>query len=1168
VILPFVRDLFLSLEKSEAFAALAAAAATPRGHARAGGLTATARVLYAALLARAAPRPALILCPDNKTAEPLHEQLSAFWGIVEPGGPPPLLFPAHDLAPGDHLSPHPDISEKRALALWRMARGQARVIVAPAAAVAMRLEPPARYANLALTVRRGEALAIESLAEHLEAVGYDRREPVEMVGQYSVRGGIVDVFSPEAPRPVRLELFGDEVESIREFDPNSQRSVAPRQETAILPLTDFPMRRELLRSLSEDGLPFPGWEFRLPQATPFAHTVFDLLEDPLVISDEPGACAAGLDKFWERIPEGDVLAARLYLRRDELEQLMAQRRRVELEELAIGEALEVHSQPASKFHGNIPLLVEELKRRVEMGYRAVFFAASTGDAERLADIFQEYEVAFQLGQRQLRPGADGYLEEKAYVAVPVTPAVILKGPLPQGVVLPDQRLAIFGHQDLFDVSELVVTARPHPHAVKSKPAALKAFLSDFRDLQAGDFIVHVEHGIGRYLGVKEIVPAGSDDGAAEFMVLEYAEDARLYVPLTRLDLVQKYRALGETGVQPRLDKLGGISWEKTRKKVKKGMQEMAGELLKLYAERKMAGGYAFSPDSHWQREFEDTFEFQETPDQETAVADVKRDMESPEPMDRLLCGDVGYGKTEVAMRAAMKAVSDGKQVAVLAPTTVLAFQHHETFRQRFAPFPARVEMLSRFRSAREQKQALEDLETGKIDVVIGTHRLLSKDVVFRDLGLLVVDEEQRFGVRHKERIKQMRKQVDVLTMSATPIPRTLHMSLVGLRDMSVIETPPRDRLAIQTVVTRFSEGLVRTALQQELARGGQAYFVHNRVETISEMAAMIQRLVPEARLVVGHGQMDEKQLEKVMLGFVRHEHDILVSTTIIENGLDIPLCNTIIVHRADRMGLSELYQLRGRVGRSNRRAYAYLLIPEEGELTPIAKQRLAALKEFSDLGAGFKIAALDLELRGAGNLLGGQQHGHVEAVGFDLYCQMLERTVRELKGEEVAPEVATALNLGVHLRIPDSYIPQEQQRLRVYKRIAGVATPEESAAMERELADRYGPPPAAILHLLDYATLKAAAASLAIQKIERRRGEAQIKFHPGAVVDPQRLTAFVSRRAGAQFTPDGVLRVPVSEHSGPGVLMEVKAILESLRPPPARDKREGGGAAGLTAPPS
>src|SRR6202167_1044946 len=576
------------------------------------------------------------------------------------------------------------------------------------------------------------------------------------------------------------------------------------------------------------------------------------------------------------------------------------------------------------------------------------------------------------------------------------------------------------------------------------------------------------------------------------------------------------------------------------------MKDMTDELLKLYAQRQAARGHIFPADTEWMKEFEDSFEYSETEDQAQAIADVKRDMESQLPMDRLLCGDVGYGKTEVAMRAAFKALSDNKQVAVLAPTTVLAFQHYETFKQRFAPFPITVEMISRFRTAKQIKEILQRVEAGKVDILIGTHRLLSKDVKFADLGLLVVDEEQRFGVRHKERIKQMRTEVDVLTMSATPIPRTLHMSLVGLRDMSVIETPPKDRMAIQTVVASWDEKLIQSAIEQELERSGQVYFVHNRVDTIWEIAAKIQALVPKARIIVGHGQMSEGELEKVMFKFMHHEADILVSTTIIENGLDIPLCNTILINRADRLGLSELYQLRGRVGRSSRRAYAYLMLPPEIELTPIARRRLAALKEFSDLGAGFKIAALDLELRGAGNLLGGEQSGHVEAVGFELYTTMLERTVRELKGElpEETPE--TQLNLGLNIRIPSDYITEENQRLRMYKRVAGVESESQLEDVAGELGDRYGAAPAAVRNLLEYAALKLLSQRIGVAQIERRRDAVSIRFNQKAAVDPERLANFVAGEAGRQFTPAGILKFSLKEKQPEQVLVRLKALLEQL----------------------
>ena len=604
-----------------------------------------------------------------------------------------------------------------------------------------------------------------------------------------------------------------------------------------------------------------------------------------------------------------------------------------------------------------------------------------------------------------------------------------------------------------------------------------------------------------------------------------------------MDLVHRYRGAGE-GTAPPLDRLGGATWSRTKSRVKAKMRDMADELLKLYAERRMAAGFSFSADSNWQREFEDAFEFSETKDQLSAVKQIKRDMEATTPMDRLLCGDVGFGKTEVAMRAAFKALGDGKQVAVLAPTTVLAFQHYETFRRRFAQFPVRVDMLSRFVSPKDLKQSLVDIAAGKVDVIVGTHRLLSQDVEFRDLGLLIVDEEQRFGVRHKERLKQLRKDVDVLTMSATPIPRTLHMSLLGIRDMSVIETPPKDRLAIHTVVAHFDPELIKTAIEQELSRGGQVYFVHNRVDTIFMRAASIQELVPNCRIGVGHGQMGENDLEKVLLSFMRHENDVFVCTTIIENGIDVPLANTILIENAERYGLSELYQLRGRVGRSNRRAYAYLLVPADTELSEVARKRLAALKEFSDLGAGFRIAALDLELRGAGNILGGQQHGHIESVGFDMYVRLLEETVHELKGEEVPLEVHSTLNLGLDIRIPPEYIAEEHQRLRAYKRIADVHTPEDAEAVRSELEDRYGPPPEAVHNLLRFSLVKSRAQRLGIEAVDRRQGALNVKFHKETRIDPMRLMEIVRSTKDAQFTPAGVLRLPIESTATPAAVLE------------------------------
>jgi transcription-repair coupling factor (superfamily II helicase) len=747
--------------------------------------------------------------------------------------------------------------------------------------------------------------------------------------------------------------------------------------------------------------------------------------------------------------------------------------------------------------------------------------------ERYADICREYEVPYVLGETE--EAAAGFTAENASETAAL---VLMRAPFAAGVAFPDAKLTLYGNADLFDVAPAV--ERP------SRKIRTSGFFSDFAELKPADFVVHVDHGIGQFEGLRQIE---SDGRRGEFMLLRYAEDSRLYVPLERMDLVQSYRVV--EGNHPPLDRLGGSAWASRKTRVRKSLEDMADQLLTLYAERKTAQGFAFSPDGNWQREFEDAFEFEETPDQLTAIADIKRDLEKSSPMDRLLCGDVGYGKTEVAMRAAFKAINDGKQVAVLTPTTVLAFQHFETFKKRFAAFPTRIEMLSRFRTAAEQKAVLADLEAGKVDIVIGTHRLLSKDVKFQDLGILIVDEEQRFGVAHKERLKEMRKNVHALALSATPIPRTLHMSLVGLRDMSVIETAPRDRLAIQTVVTAFNEEMVQKAIENELARDGQVYFIHNRVESIYSLASLVTKLVPKARVVVAHGQMGEKDLEKVMLRFIRDEADVLVATTIVENGLDIPRANTILINRADRLGLAELYQLRGRVGRAHQRAYAYLLVPPEKTLSDIARKRLAAMKEFSELGAGFRIAALDLELRGAGNMLGRQQHGHIESIGFDLYVQMLERAVAKLKGEEAAPELRTTLSLGMDVRIPQEYIPSENLRLRTYKRVSSVATEEEKQDVRKELEDRFGPLPKSVENLLEFAVLKSVSERLRIASVERQGTKIALRFHPETQLEPTAVVKVVRSRKGIKLDPSGVLWMELER--GEPVATALRAVLTGLR---------------------
>jgi transcription-repair coupling factor (superfamily II helicase) len=1140
-----IDNLFSDLTRSAGFQSLAARLTSSAEAAtfRVSGLTLTAKALYSVLLHRATGRPQIIVVDGNKQAEALLPLLQTFADLVEPDNPPAFL-PALDILPGQNISPHAEILATRAATLSRLANQFNGITLAPVAAVLARTEAPPYYRQLTQTLRVKDELPLDDLAAHLESVGYEKRDPVEMVGEYSIRGGILDVFSPEQEQPVRVEFFGDEIESIRRYDAESQRSIHKLNECVLHPLTEFQSSRPMLAELAEriresgargrdlpvSGQPFPGWELLVPIVRPRPASLLDFFESPIVVIDEPELTAPAADRLWTRLRDAaasvnlDPEAATFTW--DAFSAVAARCDVVEVRQLELSESTEdsfyISSRPSMAFHGNLQVAIREARTLLEAGVRLAFFAPTAGEVERLADVFGEYAIPYQidLGGEQVPE----YLRQRAQSLN--APLALIRGDVTRGAVFQEARLAIFGSEDLFESPETV--ARP-----SKAHKGTGVFSADQFDLKPGDYVVHVEHGIGQFLGVREIAQG---DTKGDYMLLEYAGGNKLYVPLSRMDLVQRFRGEGES--RPSLDKMGGATWSRTKTRIKTRMRDMAEELLKLYAARKLAPGFAFSSDSNWQREFDDAFEFTETKDQRAAIADIKRDMESPQPMDRLLCGDVGYGKTEVVMRAAFKAMGDGKQVAVLAPTTVLAFQHLQTFQKRFQPFPVRIEMLSRFRTPKELKAAVADIAEGKVDLAIGTHRLISKDVQWKDLGLVIIDEEQRFGVKHKERLKEISKGIDAIAMSATPIPRTLHMSLLGLRDLSVIETPPKDRLSIQTVVAPFAPDLIKSSIELELARGGQVYFVHNRIDSIWHRAAMIQEMFPQIRIGVGHGQMAEAELEKVMLQFMRHEFDVFVSTTIVENGLDIPLANTMIIEKAEMYGLSELYQLRGRVGRSNRRAYCYLFVEPDTELTEIARKRLAALKEFSDLGAGFKIAALDLELRGAGNLLGGEQHGHINAIGFDMYVRMLEDTVRELRGEEVAPEIHSSLNLGLDLRIPSSYITDENQRLRAYKRIAQAVDDEERRKIDQELADRYGPVPGDVQQLLRYSGIKTAAEKIGIEAIDRRVSILNVKFHEETRVDGEKLMGLVSGTPGAQFTPAGVLRLPVPAQATASEVLE------------------------------
>jgi len=1187
------------------------------------GLAGSARALVLAALQKETGRRFAWLTLTGSDLEDIHRDVKFFYSALSGEAAAQsdvLVFPAAEGDPYRGASPHPEILQQRAISLYRLSQTEGQMLLLPLRAALQRTVDSKVIRRLGRLIRREQEYSLEELIEMLQSAGYMRQEPVSAMGEFSVRGGILDVFSPARENPVRIEFFGDTVESIREFDSETQRSIERLDHCLIVPMreqaatkkdfikwaqaaaehwTDERFNYELREkiAIAEAGEAFQGWEYLLPLSQPLSSSIFDYIGDAVLVVDEPAElenrAAEFMAKWRSRFAEADdagelaLAPEKLFLTSDELSAKIGALQRLELRVLGRSAAdidsefalepigsdppandaqalystgktplflfpldrsapeIEMRSRPARRYHGHIADLAEEIKNRNRSGVSTLVCMSSLGVAERAVEMLAEYGITALLqthtaGQERRQPHAGAPSEAAARRQSPIT--LVTVGKLTNGFSLPAAQLDLLIESDIFDEPEQGPEMRQAKGARRKSKAA--AFLSDLRDLKPGDTVVHIDHGIGQFQGLQQL-SVGARDGNREFMLLTYAEGAKLYVPVERLDLVQKYSSA--EGRMPPLDKLGGAAWQKTKERAKRALRDMAQELLKLYAERKLVTGYAFSDDSPWQHEFEEAFEYQLTPDQESTITEVKQDMERPIPMDRLICGDVGFGKTEVAMRAAFKAVMDGKQVAVLTPTTVLAYQHYKTFQKRFAAFPVIIELMSRFRSAKELKRIAERAASGAIDILIGTHRLLSKDVLFRDLGLVIVDEEQRFGVAHKERLKQLKKRVDVLTLSATPIPRTLNMSLMGLRDMSLIETPPQDRLAIQTAVVQFSEPIIRSALELELQRGGQAFFIHNRVESIYTIANLIQRIVPSARIGVGHGQMNEKELEAVMMKFIQHELDVLVSTTIIENGIDIPLANTIIINRADQYGLAQLYQLRGRVGRSNRRAYAYLLIPSEKELTPVARRRLAAIREFSDLGAGFRVAALDLELRGAGHLLGGEQSGHIDAIGFDLYCQMLERTVQELRGEVIEDETRTSINLGIDIRIPEDYIFDMGQRLRTYKRISSAWDEETLQEIHDELEDRYGRIPESLENLFDYSRLRREAERLGVLSIDRKGDEAIIKFTESARVDLERLIELVKRHRGARLTPAGVLKLSLPMGAGREAFAAIRKLLLDLR---------------------
>ena len=1061
------------------------------------GLSAAAKGFASA--SAAAEAPVVVVVPGAADVEQLIADTTFFLGSLTAASAHELRhqvlpFPSHEVDPYRGLAPHFDVAAARGRALYGLASGTVRVVVAAAAALLPRVSPPERLLAAGSRLVAGAFLEPPDLGDLLADAGFVPEDPVDGHGQFCVRGGVVDFFQAGDEHPIRAEFAGDSLESLRRFDPATQRSTETLDQAEIFPL----------RELFEPALGH-GSAAAEPDRSAWLRDYLRRVPGVRVYVSESEASRAAIESraeqaagsFAEAEAQGDpaLPPEELLVEWPVLDAWLASLPRLEQlwEDQDTSAARHVACQPVVEMHGRIGDWAAEIGRCRERGDTTLLVAGTPGRAERVIELLADYDLTAL---------SIDHAEETGGAAL-----LVATGQLTRGFRLPDAGLQIFAEPDVFDEERRVRERRP------AGPA--RSFLSDFRDLKAGDRVVHVEHGVGVFVGLKQI-PVGLEQH--EFMELRYAGEDKLFVPVQQVDLLQKYSGTAKT-----LDRLGGASWAKTKTRVRRAMRDMAEELLKLYAARKAMSGHAFGPDSHWHREFDDAFEYELTPDQQVAIEDIRSDMEAPVSMDRLLCGDVGYGKTEVAMRAAFKAVMDSKQVGFLAPTTVLAFQHWKTLTDRFAAFPVRIDLVSRFRTRAEQKRTLTDLEAGRVDIIVGTHRLLSKDVRFSDLGLLIVDEEQRFGVAHKERIKQLRRRVDVLTMTATPIPRTLNMSLAGIRDMSVIETPPKDRQSIQTNVVRFDQQVIVRAIRTELERGGQVYFLHSRVTSIYAMGELLTRLLPDARIAVGHGQMEEGALERCMVDFVQHKYDVLLATTIIENGLDIPNANTIIVNHAERFGLAQLYQLRGRVGRSDRRAYAYLLVPPEGSLSPVARRRLAAIREFSDLGSGFRIAALDLEIRGAGNLLGGEQSGHIESVGFDMYVKLLDETVRELKGEEVEEEARAAVNLDVDLKIDEDYIPDTNQRLTVYRRAASARSETELSALADELRDRYGPAPPSISVLVEYGRIRLVADELGIESIDRNGSLLVMRFRTTTAVDPVRLMRFVERRRDLELKPPAML---------------------------------------------
>ncbi|MBI4640383.1 MAG: transcription-repair coupling factor [Candidatus Tectomicrobia bacterium] len=1132
-----------------------------------GGLHGPAKGFVLSQLYRQLNRSFLILSPRQETGETLFNDLEFF--ATEKGratGRSSLLFfPSWGTLPYEPIAPHRDLVSERFKVLDALMSQHPLLVVTSVEALLQKLVPRKIVAESILTLETSAFLEREALVNLLVQSGYAQRDLVEDRGEFSVRGGIVDIFPPLFPHPLRVELFGDQIDSIRAFDVETQKSIKIIESVKIFPAREILLNRErrlqgidaLQKQMAEmpgerrkweiliDHLSqidyLPGFEYLAPWLYPSMETLFDYLpSDTILLIDEPDEVNSRrrelirvARKEYEKTRErGEIFPEpeAFYLSREEYEFYLPYLQRIELDSLKRSlrneeEGLAIQSQLTEAFSGRFEDCLKQIKEWLRNGFSVGLVARSGAHAERVKRLLLDFELSAQIFPTYAELLTKGSRDGKA------PNLAICLGKLSHGFELPQERFAFLTDEEIF--------GRQRPETRARRSAKKSRFLGDLSSLRPHDLVVHIDYGIGRYLGLMELEVG---EGKGEFVVIEYADGEKLYVPMDGIYAVQKYLGSGEE--KPQIDRLGGGAWSRVKKRVKESIKEMAIELLKLYAEREVVEGFAFSLDTEWHQEFDASFEFEETPDQLQAIEDVKGDMEELRPMDRLVCGDVGYGKTEVAIRAAFKAVLDRKQVAVLVPTTILAQQHTKTFTDRFAPHAIRVEMLSRFRTPAEQKRIISDLKAGKIDIIIGTHRLLQKDIAFYDLGLVVIDEEHRFGVAHKEKLKQLRKTVDVLTLTATPIPRTLHFSLMGIRDLSVIDTPPADRLSIKTYFKRFSKTIIREAIRNEMARGGQVFFVHNRVESIEAMGRLIKNVVPEARICIAHGQMFEKELELRMVKFINKEYDVLLCTTIIESGLDIPAVNTIIINRADKFGLAQLYQLRGRVGRSREQAYAYLLIPGEELLSDEARDRLMAIAELSELGSGFKLAARDMEIRGVGNILGPQQSGQIASVGFDLYAQLMEETIAELKGEKVEERFEPKVAIDLEGGIPREYMANPNQRLEIYRRLFDLRRVEELEELKEELKDRYGMPPEALATLFDVVEIRIFARLLRLEKVEKRGQRLSLTFTHGGPVTPGMILRFLKegRKRPMAFASQETLVIELEDNRCETVLSYLRKL--------------------------